>query len=482
MWRRPQGQTGTELSRQFALLSLGVIGLITLALSMVIVYSLRRDLLEREWGITADFIRTEALQGLTPADFLAPTTPAALVHFEQFYQQTVTMPEIVRVKIYDASMAVVWSDEARLRGQLFPDNPHLVRALGGQTTINLDSDAEKGENVYERNEFARLVEVYVPIVFPGTSRVVGVVETYKMPRQVFASIRKGQITVIGTALIGGAFLYLSLFWIVRRAGRRIEEQHSALEQRTRELTSANDELRAVQAQLLEAERLAAIGEVVTAVAHGIRNPLANIRAAAQVASLDCRDADPSALAPKNLVNIMMEVDRLESRLKELLQFVRPANRPIEPLDLNAVLRESLQMMAGRIAKTRLTLEEQLAPTLPPIMGSSILLEQVFLSLIGNAVEAIPDGSGTITIRTGSERDGTGAPSVFAEVRDTGVGISSEQLSRIFEPFYTTKAQGTGLGLAIAKKFTEAQAGTLRVWSRPGEGTTFRVTFPGLSEA
>jgi len=218
------------------------------------------------------------------------------------------------------------------------------------------------------------------------------------------------------------------------------------------------------------------------VAHGIRNPLANIRAAAQVASLDCRDADPSALAPKNLVNIMMEVDRLESRLKELLQFVRPANRPIEPLDLNAVLRESLQMMAGRIAKTRLTLEEQLAPTLPPIMGSSILLEQVFLSLIGNAVEAIPDGSGTITIRTGSERDGTGAPSVFAEVRDTGVGISSEQLSRIFEPFYTTKAQGTGLGLAIAKKFTEAQAGTLRVWSRPGEGTTFRVTFPGLSEA
>jgi signal transduction histidine kinase len=68
------------------------------------------------------------------------------------------------------------------------------------------------------------------------------------------------------------------------------------------------------------------------------------------------------------------------------------------------------------------------------------------------------------------------------VRDTGVGIPSEQLSRIFEPFYTTKAQGTGLGLAIAKKFTEAQAGTLRVWSRPGQGTTFRVTFPGHSEA
>ncbi|HYL79353.1 MAG TPA: ATP-binding protein, partial [Candidatus Acidoferrum sp.] len=394
---------------------------------------------------------------------------------------TVMMPEIVRVKIYDTSTAVIWSDEARLQGERFLDNPQLVRALSGQTTVNLETEELKSENVYERNEFAQLVEVYVPIVFPGASRVVGVVETYKTPGQVFASIRKGQLTVIGTALLGGIFLYLSLFWVVRRAGRRIEEQHAALEQRTRELISANEELRGVQAQLLEAERLAAIGEVVTAVAHGIRNPLANIRAAAQVASLEPRDAGPSGLVPRSLLNIMLEVDRLEGRLKELLQFVRPANRPSEPLDLNSVLRESLRMVEGRIAKTDLKLEELLAPGLAPIMGSTILLEQVFLSLIGNAIEAFPHGPGTITIRTGSDVDARGVSWVFAEVRDTGVGIPAEQLMRIFEPFYTTKAQGTGLGLAIAKKFAEAQGGTLSVESRPGEGTSFRVTFPAVSE-
>jgi len=103
-------------------------------------------------------------------------------------------------------------------------------------------------------------------------------------------------------------------------------------------------------------------------------------------------------------------------------------------------------------------------------------------LIGNAIEAIPDGAGTIIILTGRDVDGTGVPSIFAEVWDSGVGIPAEQLSRIFEPFYTTKAQGTGLGLAIAKKFAEAQGGALTVWSRPGEGTAFRVTFPGLMEA
>ena len=185
--------------------------------------------------------------------------------------------------------------------------------------------------------------MYVPIVFPGSSRVVGVVETYKAPTQVFANIRQGQLTVFATVLVAGAFLYGSLFWIVRRAARRLDDQHRALEE-------SNHELRAVQAQLLEAERMAAIGEVVTAVAHGIRNPLANIRAAAQVAALD---GEPTGPAQKRLLtSIIGEVDRLEARLRDLLRFVRPAERTREALDLNGVLRECLQMTAGRAEQGR----------------------------------------------------------------------------------------------------------------------------------
>jgi two-component system, NtrC family, sensor histidine kinase HydH len=480
VWRRFRawGQSGTSLSRQFTLLSLVVISLITLALCLVLSASLRRDLLEREWGLTADFIRTEARQGLSAADFADPFSPQAQMHFDRFYEQTVLMPEIVRVKIYGPNMVVVWSDEPRLRGQRF-DNPQLVQAFDGQTTVNIDDAEEKGENVYE-NEFAQLVEVYVPIVFPGSSRVAGVIETYKTPRTVYARLRRGQLTVIATALAGGLFLYVCLAWFVHRAGRRIEDQHAALEQRTRELTVTNSELREVQSQLLAAERLAAIGEVVAAVAHGIRNPLANIRAAAQVARMDTEAAAPSALVPKSLTNIMAEVDRLDSRLTELLQFIRPVSPPREPVDINRLLQDTLSMVAGRLSATRGTVTEQLAPSLPAVLGSRMLLEQVFLSLIGNAVEALPSQGGQITIRTGCATNG-GGPSVFAEVRDTGVGIAAEHLPRVFEPFYTTKAQGTGLGLAIAKKFSEALGGTLTVQSRPGEGSAFRVTFPACSE-
>ncbi len=473
-------QTRMTPTKRFAILSLVVIGLITVALSLVISYYLRKNLLDREWGITADYIRTEVAYHLTPSDFDAPSSRTAQEHFRDLYEQIVMMPEIDRIKIWDRTMAVVWSDESRLIGRRFPDNLQLTRAIGGRTTVNI-VERKKSEHVYEPGDFPLLVEVYVPIIFSGSPRVVGVVETYKVPKQVLANIRKGQITVAVTALAGTLLLYLTLFWIFRGATSQIEGQHQALEQRSRELDLANQELVTTQGQLVEAERMAAVGEVVTAVAHGIRNPLANIRASAQAAMLDCGDCQQSALGPRNLTITMAEVDRLDARLKELLNFIRPAERKTGPVDLNLMLHRTLQTMAGRIANADFKVEEKLAPVLPPIMADRMLIEQVLVSLIDNAIEAMPGGSGTITLITGTEPDNEAGLRVFAEVRDTGVGIREEEIPKVLESFYTTKAQGTGLGLAIAKKFTEAYSGALSVWSRPGEGTIFRVTFPAQQE-
>ena len=317
-----QGRTGSALLGWFAILSLVVISLTTLTLCLVIGYQLEKNMLEWEWSATADFIRTEARQWLSPEDFARPTTPEAQARFRRFYEEAVMMPRIVRVKIYDADARVIWSDETRLIGQRF-DNPQLATALTGHISVNLER-TPKIENVYEPASVG-LVEVYVPVMYPGQVGVAGVVETYKDLAQVFANIRQGQLTVVSTAVGGGVVLYLSLFWIVRHAARRIESQHHALQQRSRDLATTNEELTVVQGQLLQAERLAAIGEVVTAVAHGIRNPLANIRASAQVALLDCEPA-PASEPTRSLKNIMAEVDRLEGCVRELLQFVRPAER------------------------------------------------------------------------------------------------------------------------------------------------------------
>jgi signal transduction histidine kinase len=472
---------GTALARQFAVLSLIVISLITTALCLVIPYYLRKDLLEREWNVTADYVRTEAHHYLSPTDFAAPFSSIAQEHFQNFYQKTIIMPDIFRVKIYDATAAVVWSNHPQLVGQQFLDNPQLRGALTGRTMVNLEVDERKPENIYEGKEFPELVEVYVPIVFSDAEGVVGVIETYKAPTSVFSNIRQGQVVVVETAIAGSTLLYLALFGIVRRAARRLDEQHQTLQRQHQELATANQELQTVQQQLLEAERMAAIGEVVTAVAHGIRNPLANIRAVAQVAALDCKEGEGPRLVARSLAHIMSEVDRLEGRLRELLQFVRPAKRQSMPLDLNTMLQSALQMLAGRLARADLRVEQHLAPALPPVMGHAMLFEQVFLSLISNAIEAISAEGGTITLTTGTQRDAAGILHVLAEVRDTGIGIPAARIAKIFEPFYTTKAQGTGLGLSIARKFIEAYGGTIGVCSCPGAGTTFRVTFPAHLE-
>ena len=139
------------------------------------------------------------------------------------------------------------------------------------------------------------------------------------------------------------------------------------------------------------------------------------------------------------------------------------------------------MVAGRIATARIALTQALAPGLPPVSGNAMLLEQAVLSLLANAVEAVPNGDGKILVTTGATRTEAGVPAVFVEISDSGPGIPAQQIPKLFTPFYTTKAQGTGLGLAIAKKFSEAHGGAITVSSRAGAGTTFRVTLPAHTE-
>jgi two-component system sensor histidine kinase HydH len=471
--RWPRWQVGGALIRRFALLSFLVIGATTAALSVVISSSLQADMLAREWYLSASFVRLEAAQWLTPADFDGAGGPAAGPRFRGFSDNVLRMPESIRVKLYDRTMTVVWSDEPRLIGQRFAENPQLSRALGGETVAHLETSPTKEENVFEPRK--RFVELYVPLAFPPASDVVGIAEIYKTAEDVFGNIRRARRIVVGTALTGGALLWLSLAGIVVGAARRIDRQHEALEQRTRDLSAANEELHKVQAQLVAAERLAAIGEVVAAVAHGIRNPLANIRASAQVAQLDSGHGARTPMTAASLVDVISEVDRLEARVGDLLQFVRPAERRRERVDVNDVLRESLRTMKERTADSRVQVEPRLT-AVSPIVGDFVLLEQAFGGIIENALDAMGDG-GTLTLSTGTATDATGAPRVVVEVADSGPGVPAADVARIFDVFYTTKAQGTGLGLALARKFIEAYDGTLELVSAPGEGAAFRATFP-----
>jgi two-component system, NtrC family, sensor histidine kinase HydH len=469
-----------SLSRTFALLSFLIIALITASQVFLQWHLLRDDLLRWERTVTADTIRGDAAALLRPEDFARWRSPEAQQRFESVFRVALMRLEISRIKVYDPEMRVIWSDEPRLLGMRFPENTDLVEALQGETVAHLETNQVKAENVFER-QFAETVEMYVPLWFsgdgkPSGGRVVGVVEIYKNPSRALASLSRDRWAIALTSLAGAFLLYAVLFGIVHRASRQLQSQRENLERQTHALRTANEELRAMQDQLRASERLAAIGEVSAAVAHGIRNPLANIRAAAQVA-LDC--PGERGVVEQYLGAIMAEVDRLSHWLRSLLDSIRPFQLRAAPTNLNILIEDALGLLDDAIRKSAVKVERELDPGVPTISADEVQLRQAFLGVFENAVEAMPPG-GTLKVSTRSVSD-DGRREVHVRIADNGPGIPPEHLARIFEPFYTTKRSGTGLGLAITRKVIEGHRGQVRVTSEPGAGTTFEISLPERTE-
>lgn len=470
-----------SLSRTFALLSLLIIALITASQVFVQWHLLRDDLLRWERTVTADTIRGDAAALLRPEDFTRWRSPEVQQRFEQLFRVALMRLEISRIKVYNPDMRVIWSDEPRLLGMRFPENADLVEALQGETVAHLETNQVKAENVFER-QFDETVEMYVPLWFanddkPAARRVVGVVEIYKNPSRALASLSRDRWAIALTSLAGACLLYAVLFGIVHRASRQLRSQRENLERQTHALSTANQELRAMQDQLRASERLAAIGEVSAAVAHGIRNPLANIRAAAQVA-LDC--PGERGVVEQYLGAIMSEVDRLSRWLRSLLDSVRPFELRPAPTNLNMVIDDALGLVGDAIRKAAVKVEREFDPEVPVISVDEVQLQQAFLGIFENAVEAMPPG-GTLKVSTRCVSDG-GRRDIHVCITDNGPGIPPEKLARVFEPFYTTKRSGTGLGLAITRKVIEGHGGRVRVTSEPGAGTTFDISLPAGAES
>jgi signal transduction histidine kinase len=247
--------------------------------------------------------------------------------------------------------------------------------------------------------------------------------------------------------------------------RRLEEREELI----RMLTRANEELNATQARLIEAERLAAIGEMSAAVAHGIRNPLAGIKLAAQLANAELPADHP--LRP-NVTDVIEEADKLEARIRALLDFARPFEPHPSPCRIEGLVGEALAYVRGRMAAQGIDLVVDL-PTLPEPSLDYVQIEQVLLALLSNAIEAMPEG-GRITVTGRVADDGE---HVRLELADTGPGIPQGQMDRVFELFHTTKSGGTGVGLAIAKKIVKAHGGTISVASDLGKGARFTIELP-----
>jgi hypothetical protein len=223
-------------------------------------------------------------------------------------------------------------------------------------------------------------------------------------------------------------------------------------------------------RLVQADKLSSLGLLAAGVAHEVNTPLAVISTYAQLLAKQVNGDESKS---KLLEKIAKQTFRASEIVNSLLNFSRTSSTEYEEVDLNRIIRETLQLIHPQLDKSRIAAEERLAGTLGLVRGNSGKLQQVFLNLFLNARDAMEQG-GTLTVETSSNE-----VSARVEIIDSGCGIPEENLARIYDPFFTTKGakKGTGLGLSITYGIVKEHGGSIGVLSQPGQGTRFHLEFP-----
>jgi two-component system NtrC family sensor kinase len=260
--------------------------------------------------------------------------------------------------------------------------------------------------------------------------------------------------------------------------RRIEAATSELAKRNEELRILNEALFESQRQLGQSEKLAAVGQVAATMAHQIGTPLNSISGYIQ---LILQEGNLHPADRDRLQIIESQLDRLADSVKNLLSFTRQPKAQMRSVDMNSIIMELIHLGEPWLHARGVELSSSLAPNLPPVLGDPTYLQTLFLNLIANAIDAMPQG-GRLTIKT--QEDSSLASSdngrwLKISIIDTGIGITEESKKRIFDPFFTTKkvGEGSGLGLAICEKIIREHSGRLEVESVVGKGSSFFVFIP-----
>lgn len=270
------------------------------------------------------------------------------------------------------------------------------------------------------------------------------------PEQLHAEVRRYQVSL--TLALVAMTLSLALMVSLMRS---LTRQRFAQE-------SLRNELR-------RSEQLAALGKLVAGVAHEIRNPLAGIRSTIQL-----WDRMPeTARTKESMEAVVQAVDRLNNILSRLLYFARTGRAERQPIDVNEVLTATFTLLEAQAKDQRVTLELDVQSALPAVFGSAEALRQVFLNLATNGLQAMPEG-GCLQCRS---RYLPQDQMIEIRMADTGPGVSLEDRTHLFEPFFTTRSEGTGLGLALCREIIEQHDGRIDLVTEEGSGATFCVRLP-----
>ncbi|MBN1162100.1 MAG: hypothetical protein JXA17_09145 [Dehalococcoidales bacterium] len=289
---------------------------------------------------------------------------------------------------------------------------------------------------------------------------------------------------IGVIIIGSLVILWIYFDRKRKEQKQkllttLEESNRKLETTLKALETSHRRLKETQAQVIQAEKLTSLGQLVASIAHEINNPLSGTLVYTQLLArkVERGEAD-SEVTLDYLSKMESELVRSTRLVQNLLNFASQSTPQFQSVNLNTVVNHALDLVSHSVEKQEIRVFNELDPSLPEITADPGQLQQVCLSLIINAIQAMPQG-GRLTLRTHVHNS-----KVRLEVQDTGVGISPENIDKLFTPFFSTKAdvKGVGLGLAVAYGIIHRHKGRIEAHSKEGEGSVFTVTMPLQNES
>jgi signal transduction histidine kinase len=357
--------------------------------------------------------------------------------------------DIVNIYSPEEGIIVYSTDPSLIRKRTEKTEGYL-KAIKGEISIQLVPDEGNlwgmGAGILGGQ---KQVKTYIPLI--GEEMILGIIELVLDMSQQYNSIIKRQYTTFGVFAIIMMVIFISMLLIVRKAEKIIESR--AVEQRK------------LVEQLNLAERLAALGEMVAGVSHEIKNPLGIIQSTSEILN-NMPDATETH---KRLSGVITEESiRLNRIVTEFLDFARPHALNLMEFDLKEVINKNLEFLKPEMEKKGISVEKNLDSRRYMIEADQDLLHRVFMNLIINAIQAIPS-VGRIFINIAEEK---GFYNI--EIKDTGSGISEENMTKIFNPFFTTKQKGSGLGLPIVRKIIEGHGGQIDIESKEGNGTSVMI--------
>jgi two-component system, NtrC family, sensor histidine kinase HydH len=383
---------------------------------------------------------------------------------DRIVRNTLHSFRVETVNIYDVQDNIVsYSFDPELVGDRDLGGKSYEEAVAGKYSSRLVHEGSFWEMALGFPKAVRVI-TFAPLrearpLTPISGEVLGVIEVVQDLSDDYEAIFRFQIHVILTSAAVMATL-LGILIIVVKRGEGIIHQRTLERMRLRE-------------QLARAERLSALGEMVAGISHEIRNPLGIIRSSAELLKKRAEKTDPGNAIPDVIVE---EANRLNNIITDFLDYARPRPPHPTPCRIDGILDKNIAYLGPQLESGGYVLRKQSNGSVPLVPADADMMYQVFLNLLINAMQAMPEG-GEIVVAVEPSPDG-----VSVIVKDKGKGVPADILEKIWDPFFTTKETGTGLGLGIVKNIVEAHNGRVRIENRPIYGAQVVIDLPSDGEA